>query len=59
MRPSMALPRTFCATRNGIMLVSHIRHLREKEGVDDFREAVVRGATERLVPILMPVPTRN
>jgi CzcA family heavy metal efflux pump len=41
------------ATRNGIMLVSHIRHLREKEGVDDFREAVVRGATERLVPILM------
>ena len=41
------------ATRNGIMLVSHIRHLRTSEGVVDFREAVIRGATERLVPILM------
>jgi CzcA family heavy metal efflux pump len=41
------------ATRNGIMLVSHIRHLQEVEGVGDFRTAVVRGATERLVPILM------
>jgi Cu/Ag efflux pump CusA len=41
------------ATRNGIMLVSHIHHLREHEGVTDFRTAVVRGATERLVPILM------
>jgi CzcA family heavy metal efflux pump len=41
------------ATRNGIMLVSHIHHLQEHEGVTDFRTAVVRGATERLVPILM------
>src|SRR6185436_1076039 len=41
------------ATRNGIMLVSHIRHLMEDEGVSDFREAVIRGAQERLVPILM------
>ena len=41
------------ATRNGIMLISHIRRVREKEGVTDFQEAVVRGATERLVPILM------
>jgi CzcA family heavy metal efflux pump len=41
------------ATRNGIMLVSHIRHLQEHEGVTDFHEAVRRGATERLVPILM------
>jgi CzcA family heavy metal efflux pump len=41
------------ATRNGIMLVSHIRHLQEHEGVTDFREAVRRGAMERLAPILM------
>jgi CzcA family heavy metal efflux pump len=41
------------ATRNGIMLVSHIRHLQEKEGVRDFLTAVTQGATERLVPILM------
>jgi Cu/Ag efflux pump CusA len=41
------------ATRNGIMLVSHIRHLQEQEGVTDFRAAVFRGALERLAPILM------
>lgn len=41
------------ATRNGIMLVSHIRHLMQVEGLTDFREAVLRGATERLAPILM------
>jgi Cu/Ag efflux pump CusA len=41
------------ATRNGIMLVSHIHHLMDEEGVTDFREAVERGANERLVPILM------
>lgn len=41
------------ATRNGVMLISHIRHLRDKEGVSDLEEAVRRGAEERLVPILM------
>jgi hypothetical protein len=41
------------ATRNGIMLVSHIRHLMDEEGVTSFSEAVERGAHERLVPILM------
>ena len=41
------------ATRNGIMLVSHIRHLQEHEGVADFAAAVALGARERLVPILM------
>lgn len=41
------------ATRNGIMLISHIRHLMEVEDVANPREAVIRGAQERLVPILM------
>jgi CzcA family heavy metal efflux pump len=41
------------AARNGIMLVAHIRHLQRVENVDDFREAVRRGALERLSPILM------
>jgi Cu/Ag efflux pump CusA len=41
------------ATRNGIMLVSHIRHLMDEEGVTSFRAAVERGALERLVPIFM------
>ncbi|HEY5618074.1 MAG TPA: efflux RND transporter permease subunit [Vicinamibacterales bacterium] len=41
------------ATRNGIMLVSHIQHLMKEEGVTNFREAVERGARERLIPILM------
>lgn len=41
------------ATRNGIMLVSHIKHLQAREGVTDFRHAVERGAMERLAPILM------
>jgi Cu/Ag efflux pump CusA len=35
------------------MLVSHIRHLMEEEGVGNLRSAVERGARERLVPILM------
>lgn len=41
------------ATRNGIMLVSHIRHLMRVEGVAKLDEAVRRGARERLIPILM------
>jgi CzcA family heavy metal efflux pump len=41
------------ATRNGIMMVSHIRYLAEQEGVTDLREATLRGALERLSPILM------
>ena len=41
------------ATRNGVMLVAHIRNLVEKEGVQDRFEAVKRGAIERLIPILM------
>lgn len=41
------------AARNGIMLVSHVRHLQEEEGVSEFPEAVRRAAMERLAPILM------
>lgn len=41
------------AARNGIMLVSHYRHLEQQEGVPFGRELIVRGAVERLVPITM------
>ena len=41
------------ATRNGVMMISHIHTLVFKEGVTDATEAVRRGAEERLVPILM------
>ncbi len=41
------------ATRNGIMLVSHIKHLQQREGVGELAAAVERGSLERLVPILM------
>jgi Cu/Ag efflux pump CusA len=41
------------AARNGIMLVSHYRHLEEVEGAPFGRELVMRGAEERLAPILM------
>lgn len=41
------------ATRNGVMMVTHIKHLQAVEGITDLAEAVRRGAEERLVPILM------
>lgn len=41
------------SARNGIMLVSHYRHLELNEGVPFARELVLRGAEERLAPILM------
>ena len=41
------------ATRNGIMLVSHIRRLRMDEGIADTHAAIVQGSVDRLVPILM------
>ena len=39
--------------RNSIMLISHYQHLVEVEGMSWGREAAIRGAQERLVPILM------
>jgi len=41
------------AARNGIMMVSHFRHLEREEGVPFGRELVLRGAAERLAPIMM------
>jgi Cu/Ag efflux pump CusA len=41
------------ATRNGIMLISHIHHLINVEGVTDVHQAVVQGASERVSPIVM------
>jgi Cu/Ag efflux pump CusA len=41
------------ATRNGIMLISHIHHLINVEGVTDVHKAVVQGAAERVSPIVM------
>jgi Cu/Ag efflux pump CusA len=41
------------AARNGIMLVSHYRHLEDHEGESFGVELVRRGSEERLAPILM------
>jgi CzcA family heavy metal efflux pump len=41
------------AARNGIMLVSHFHHLERAEGMAFGPELVLRGASERLRPILM------
>jgi CzcA family heavy metal efflux pump len=43
--------------RNGIMLISHCQHLEHVEGEPFGPALVLRGATERLVPIMMTVLT--
>jgi CzcA family heavy metal efflux pump len=40
-------------TRNSIMMISHFEHLVTEEGMTWGPEAVMRGASERLMPILM------
>ena len=41
------------AARNGILMVSHFQHLEREEGVPFGPELVLRGAKERLAPIMM------
>jgi CzcA family heavy metal efflux pump len=41
------------AARNGILMISHFQHLEREEGVPFGPELVLRGAKERLAPILM------
>lgn len=41
------------AARNGIMLISHYRHLEDEEKMEFGKELVLRGSEERLSPILM------
>jgi Cu/Ag efflux pump CusA len=40
-------------TRNSIMMISHFEHLVNEEGMTWGAEATKRGASERLMPILM------
>jgi Cu/Ag efflux pump CusA len=44
---------TGIAARNGIMLISHYRHLEREEGMTFGRDLILRGSEERLAPILM------
>ncbi len=41
------------AARNGILLINHFQHLEREEGMAFGPELVLRGARERLAPILM------
>jgi CzcA family heavy metal efflux pump len=41
------------AARNGILLINHCQHLERFEGMPFGRDLVLRGAAERLSPILM------
>lgn len=45
------------ATRNGIMMISHFQHLEDKEGMTFGPDLVLRGARERIAPIMMTALT--
>jgi Cu/Ag efflux pump CusA len=45
------------ATRNGIMMISHFQHLEDQEGMSFGPELVMRGAKERIAPIMMTALT--
>lgn len=45
------------AARNGIMLISHYHHLEDFEGEEFGLKLVIRGARERIAPIMMTAMT--
>jgi Cu/Ag efflux pump CusA len=45
------------SARNGILMINHFQHLEQREGVTFGSELVMRGARERLAPILMTAST--